>query len=206
MNIQEFYDNKYNDLIENEIKYIYSLISNTSLINIINIINKDLKKIDKLLKIEFGNKLSNTLYNKLPDKLPISINNHYLKIISDTEKIDVEIKYLYYELINSYKCNDGDIIALIIINAIILYLYKDFEEKHYIYKQIKDTDINIIKNNTIINFIKLFDTIFERVMINNINYSYEINIVEPKINDNVIMTNFYKTIKNLNINDLENEF
>ena len=206
--MEQQYYNRYNELIINEIKYIYSLINKKPLKELLNIICENRIKIQELLQLEFNNKLKQ-IFNKNKIKIEntnisYNINNLYDTIINN--KIDNinTIQELLQLCINSDLYTEyNEDIFIILINSIIL--YTNNSNKYFIY--LKKMNINInnylyLKNN----FKLLFDMIFNKYEITNINYSFEINIFEKEPNNDIIMNNFYNSINNLKLNELNNEF
>ena len=209
MNI--IYQNRYNELIENEIKYIYSIINIIPLDEILKIISRNRNKVEKLLKLEFGEiinkKLNINQKNiKIIDKDIINLYNEIINYNYDKFKI-IELFWLICNKINiSYGIDIYYEDIMILINALLLNNQK-YNQKYFIYVKKENTyPINVAKNNSLDYFIFLFYTLFSRNQIVDIGYSYEINIIEPRKEEDVIMNNFYSVVNNLKLCELNNEF
>ena len=182
-----YYENKLYELVENEIKYIYSLINKKNLNELLQIIYNNLKKIYKILNAEM--KIFFDEYKSKKNKslifisnLTDNINDLYTEIIKN--KDNREIKQLFNILVDSniYINDNKYILYIILINSILL--YNTELDKFYIYK---DKKLNIKQE------------------IKDINISYELNIIDTS-NEDIIMNNFKKTIKTYKLDVLCNEF
>jgi len=181
--------NRYKELLENEIKLISEDIIDFNFSDIIDKLISDINIINQLMKIEYINykqkkiRRRDLVYNSYIHKIyTFLLNTNNLP--QDTNLSIKNCKYLFYLLIKNGLNYE---ISEIIFNSILLRILKLDNDTFFYYNLNNNTDF---KNISYFSFLEQFDTIFNKIELYDISNCYEINIINVKPIEDIIIDNF----------------